>query len=233
MTHREKCKELKEMRRQMADKIGVDLHQRECTYEGECSGTCPKCAQEEKTLNKFLLKSAVALASVAVSATALTGCGKSSEPEHVKDPDSAKGKTSEDNKCDTVLHKTHMRDGKSYQQIVEGDVDVQIEGGMDYFPPDDPDVLEGEALPDDLEGDVAIIYATETQIVDACIVYSGAPVVAVDSIEGSIYHVHCYEEVEDGDDAHVATIDWIDVDAETGIATTLLGDTFNIYDYIQ
>ena len=29
----------------------IDLKQEECTYKGECSGTCPKCKQEEEILN--------------------------------------------------------------------------------------------------------------------------------------------------------------------------------------
>lgn len=37
--HKERCKKLKEIRKKVADKIGVDLHQTECTFEGKCSGT--------------------------------------------------------------------------------------------------------------------------------------------------------------------------------------------------
>ena len=35
MTHREKCEQLKALRKEMADKVGVDLHQTVCTYQGE------------------------------------------------------------------------------------------------------------------------------------------------------------------------------------------------------
>lgn len=54
--HKQKCKELKEIRAKMAESLGVELHQRECTYEGYCSGTCPKCKQEELWLNAAILK---------------------------------------------------------------------------------------------------------------------------------------------------------------------------------
>lgn len=54
--HKEKCKELKQIRAKMAEELGVELHQTECTYEGYCRGTCPKCRQEERKLNAAILK---------------------------------------------------------------------------------------------------------------------------------------------------------------------------------
>ena len=45
MTGREKCNKLKKIRAAVAEKLGIDLHQVECTFEGECTGTCPKCTQ--------------------------------------------------------------------------------------------------------------------------------------------------------------------------------------------
>lgn len=56
MTGKEKCKKLKEIRKEISNNLGIDLKQTECTYKGECSGTCPKCKQEEETLNAYLLK---------------------------------------------------------------------------------------------------------------------------------------------------------------------------------
>ena len=54
--NKEKCKHLRRVRKQIADDLNIDLHQVECTYEGICSGTCPKCEQEENILNAALLK---------------------------------------------------------------------------------------------------------------------------------------------------------------------------------
>lgn len=69
-----KCKTLKAVRARLAKVLGVELHQRECTFEGKCSGTCPKCKQEEAILNKALLKKgAIAVATTGV-AMGLTGC---------------------------------------------------------------------------------------------------------------------------------------------------------------
>ena len=59
MDSRKKCDALKSVRKVLADKLGIDLHQKECTYEGECVGTCPKCKQEEEILNSALLSNSL------------------------------------------------------------------------------------------------------------------------------------------------------------------------------
>ena len=73
MDNKERCRILKEIRKETAEKIGVELNQTECTYKGECSGTCPKCRQEEEKLNKALLGGKVAAVALA-SSLALSGC---------------------------------------------------------------------------------------------------------------------------------------------------------------
>lgn len=71
---KDSCKILKEIRRRAAEKLGIDLEQSECTFEGECSGTCPKCRQEEEKLNSALLGKATAVALTASLAVGVTGC---------------------------------------------------------------------------------------------------------------------------------------------------------------
>ena len=48
--------------------------------------------------------------------------------------------------------------------------------------------------------------------------------------EDGLYIYHIYESVTNGDESHIATIDWVTVDPKTGKATTLLGESFNIGD---
>lgn len=74
MTGRQECIVLKGIRKQIAEKLGVDLHQKECTFEGECKGTCLKCEQEEKVLNAALLKKGAALAGAAALSLSLAAC---------------------------------------------------------------------------------------------------------------------------------------------------------------
>lgn len=72
--NKEKCKLLKEVRKTMANKLGVDLHQQECTYQGKCLGTCPKCKQEEEILNKAILQKTAIAGTVAAISMGMTGC---------------------------------------------------------------------------------------------------------------------------------------------------------------
>ena len=54
MTDKEKCNQLKAIRKDIADKLGIDLNQQNCEYDGDCDATCPKCEQEEMMLNEAL-----------------------------------------------------------------------------------------------------------------------------------------------------------------------------------
>ena len=51
-----KCEYLKEIRKRIATENGIPLEQRECTFKGECSGTCPFCEAELRYLEKELRK---------------------------------------------------------------------------------------------------------------------------------------------------------------------------------
>lgn len=48
MTNRGKeiCKTLKEIRQKVAEENDIPLKEHECTYEGDCNGTCPHCDAE-------------------------------------------------------------------------------------------------------------------------------------------------------------------------------------------
>ena len=50
------CKILKEIRRQIAADNDIDLIIEECTYKGDCLGTCPKCEAEVRYLERELEK---------------------------------------------------------------------------------------------------------------------------------------------------------------------------------
>ena len=83
---RRKCSALKEVRARLADVLGVELNQRECSFEGECSGTCPKCRQEEGILNKALLSKGLLAAGAVGVAVGLTGCSmKDFNPKYLID----------------------------------------------------------------------------------------------------------------------------------------------------
>ncbi len=50
------CKILKEIRRQIAAENDIKLVIEECTYQGNCIGTCPKCEEEVRYLERELEK---------------------------------------------------------------------------------------------------------------------------------------------------------------------------------
>lgn len=69
------CRRLKEIRRQIAEANDIELITSECTFRGDCLGTCPKCEAEVRYLEqqlraRTLTGKAVALAGI--SAAALT-----------------------------------------------------------------------------------------------------------------------------------------------------------------
>ncbi len=54
MLGKAKCKILKEIRQKIADENDIPYVTRECTYQGDCSGTCPRCESELRYLEQEL-----------------------------------------------------------------------------------------------------------------------------------------------------------------------------------
>lgn len=54
MRGKEKCKALKEIRKQIAEKNDIEFAVSECTHKGDCKGTCPKCEAELRYLERQL-----------------------------------------------------------------------------------------------------------------------------------------------------------------------------------
>lgn len=80
MKGKAKCKALKEIRRQIAETNDIPYAVSQCTYQGDCKGTCPKCEAELKYLERELalrqsLGKAVAVTGISVGVcAALTAC---------------------------------------------------------------------------------------------------------------------------------------------------------------
>ena len=80
------CKILKEIRKQIAAENDIELVVSECTYQGDCKGTCPKCEAEVRYLERELEKrqrmgKAAVFAGMTIG-TAITaaGCGPLVQP---------------------------------------------------------------------------------------------------------------------------------------------------------
>lgn len=91
MKGKDKCKALKEIRRQIAEKNDIPYVVSQCKYQGDCLGTCPKCEAELRYLERELaikrgLGKAAAVAGISISVCAsLTACTSgngSTDPEY-------------------------------------------------------------------------------------------------------------------------------------------------------
>ena len=51
---KEICRELKELRKQIAEENGIHLEMEECKFKGKCDGTCPRCDAEVRYLEGAL-----------------------------------------------------------------------------------------------------------------------------------------------------------------------------------
>ena len=83
------CNELKEIRRSIAQENGIALDIPECTYDGQCDGTCPRCEAELQHLERELtlratMGKAAAVAGLTLSLTAgtLTATAQEALPNH-------------------------------------------------------------------------------------------------------------------------------------------------------
>ena len=73
------CETLKGIRREIAEANELDYIPTECTHEGDCAGTCPKCESETWWLEKQLrarqaMGKAVTIAGLSVALGAVSSC---------------------------------------------------------------------------------------------------------------------------------------------------------------
>ena len=80
---KEKCRILKEIRAEIARQNDIEWVVSECKHQGNCKGTCPKCEQEVRELEKALAKrealgKKIAVVGMSASiALSVTGCANS------------------------------------------------------------------------------------------------------------------------------------------------------------
>ena len=71
MQGKEKCKALKEIRKQIAENNDIKYVVDECKHKGDCKGTCPKCEAEVRYLEKELEKRRALGKKVAIAGVSL------------------------------------------------------------------------------------------------------------------------------------------------------------------
>ncbi len=72
MNGKRKCKILKDIRKQIAEDNDIEFITSECKYQGDCTGTCPKCEAELQYLENELRKRQAAGKAIAVAGIAAT-----------------------------------------------------------------------------------------------------------------------------------------------------------------
>lgn len=73
------CESLKAIRRDIAVANDIDYQPTECTHEGDCAGTCPKCESETRWLERQLrtrqaLGKAIIIAGLSVALGTTSSC---------------------------------------------------------------------------------------------------------------------------------------------------------------
>ena len=89
MTHGKNiCKQLKEVRKRIAEENEIPLEIEECTYKGECRGTCPRCEAEVRYLENALADRLRLgkVATVAGLALGLASCGNGTSSPNSSSP---------------------------------------------------------------------------------------------------------------------------------------------------
>ena len=82
MNGKDKCRILKQIRKEIADANDIPFITENCEYQGECTGTCPKCEADlrylEMQLDKRKRKSlSIMVAGMSLLAgVSMTGCEK-------------------------------------------------------------------------------------------------------------------------------------------------------------
>lgn len=69
------CRELKEIRKKIADANDIPYVVSQCTYRGECRGTCPMCEAEIEFLEIELEKRKKMKKAIVVAGIAAATCG--------------------------------------------------------------------------------------------------------------------------------------------------------------
>ena len=172
MNGKAKCKYLKSLRKSIADKNGIPLNQRECTFEGECKGTCPHCEAEVRYIEEQLeRKKKFGKAAVAVAMSATMMLAASGTPDVVPGDMPYEGPTEEVVVPEGVPPEYPPEDVEIIEPL-EGDVayeDIEeptMGEPADYTPEEEPVLLEGDVpyelteededypSPEDIMGDI-------------------------------------------------------------------------------
>lgn len=150
MRGKKKCRFLKEIRQRIAEENDIPLVTQECTHQGECSGTCPKCEQELRYLEQQLARRQALGKKVTVTALAagmiasLTACPA---PEHTDTPSESTALVTENTQpTDDTFFQTVGIVDMSPEETEECDPSVCTEAPTETDETEEPFELEGDVV---------------------------------------------------------------------------------------
>lgn len=114
MTGKEKCKLLKQIRKEIAESNGIVYLTSECTFEGECRGTCPKCDAEIRYLDNELQSKADRGEKITLAGLSLNTLEQVTDEANVTDEQSS----------DTIDNIPKMGLILEHEPLVEGEVET-------------------------------------------------------------------------------------------------------------
>ena len=151
MKGKEKCRILKDIRTRIAEDNDIEFVTKECEYQGDCKGTCPKCDSELRYLEEQLerkRKLGKGIAAAALTATMLvstTACvptivpgAEPADPDEIYTEQVPEGSVPYEEPQEEYIEEPTMGEPVSDYN------DFYIEGGI-------PDVVEDEACQTDEE----------------------------------------------------------------------------------
>ena len=168
MNGKSKCKLLKQIRKEIAKSNDIEYVTSECKFQGECSGTCPKCEGEVRYLEQELSKrrkagKAVAVAGIAAALVAgATGCFQ--EPLPLDDqPNQQITQNPTDMEQESALPNYETEWQPDQMEFAGVSVDttqwIEDDGELDYSETEEPELVGEvpyEELEEPLQGDIAL-----------------------------------------------------------------------------
>ncbi|MBP5240610.1 MAG: hypothetical protein J6Z26_01755 [Bacteroidales bacterium] len=148
------CSELKAIRRKIADENGIKMDIPECTYEGDCRGTCPRCEWEVKYLEKNLFERLKLgkIATISGIVLGLSSCGGNADTQLIQaSGDNADTQLIQASGDSVSYDIENVKQGDSLQQLDEDDDDwyagvVVPEDYKEEPPPPPPPEMYNESL---------------------------------------------------------------------------------------
>ena len=141
MLGKQKCKILKEIRQRIADENDIPYVTRECTYQGSCKGTCPRCESELRYLEQQLAarqalgKRVTVAALCAGMAFGAAGCAPFAPKPTPEPVDELSGAVPYDEPVPTPTGESELEVGEVLppEEIDPVEIEYELAGDVPYF----------------------------------------------------------------------------------------------------